>query len=105
MEKAIKIAIENGWNKLDTWHDNPKTEVFCADGLCGTRLGAHEDHKLPEEIVLDPLFWQSLGKGLGWKPLGADGDGNDNWLYYWHRFIDHLASGKDIDSFFTNLMK
>jgi hypothetical protein len=25
------------------------------------------------------------------------------WIYQWHRFIDHLADGKDADSFFKDL--
>lgn len=27
------------------------------------------------------------------------------WQYEWHRFIDHLAERKDIDSFFNELIK
>ena len=63
--------------------------------------------------VLDPLFWQSLGKAMGWKDkhclahpkekVGCCGFCFHQWKNYWHEFIDHLSSGKDISSFFENL--
>lgn len=64
---------------------------------------------------LDPLFWQAFGKSLGWfYPDGrsvAKYTNNDPkrtqkdlWLWHWHCFIDHLAKGKDADSFFKNLL-
>ena len=79
------------------------------------------------EIFLDPLFWQSLGKAMGWDrkmvvrrgmvignfmcedkgqirfegpEMGCGMDYLNPWVYYWHRFIDHLAEGKDAESFF-----
>lgn len=82
-------------------------------------------------ILLDPLFWSSLGKAMGWrekykhhidnslrpalrctdcggKPMVGSGhcSGNlkDEWLTNWHRFIDHLAEGKDANSFFSDLL-
>jgi hypothetical protein len=79
------------------------------------------------ENLLDPLFWQSLGKAMRWdygkccKECGSnsipDGDGHcgncyayfsgsesgtEYWLYQWHRFIDHLAEGNTIESYFLN---
>lgn len=51
----------------------------------------------PEVALIDPLFWQSLGKAMGWSPMYGE------WKTKWHRFIDHLAEGKDINSFFENL--
>jgi hypothetical protein len=89
-----------------------------------------------EVIFLDPLFWQSLGKAMGWECKeckddgftaehdspnrhGEDGEcvncpiqvqcescrgGLDvKWKKEWHRFIDHLAEGKDAESFFESL--
>lgn len=69
---------------------------------------------------LDPLFWQSLGKAMGWNQgdigvcssCGSRGEAENHvkcncseplpeiieeWLYQWHRFIDHLAEGKDAE--------
>jgi hypothetical protein len=93
------------------------------------------------QILLDPLFWQCLGKALGWggERVLIDEKGHpkewmfdehcdkcgeiivdqeegcpdrcesDNapipsWLYHWHRFIDHLAEGKNAEEFFSNLL-
>lgn len=106
MGRAISIAIENGY--------------LTPPVLVNTDM-----------VLLDPLFWQALGKGLGWgetmhrleyfvdgeeKYLYWKGENGHQytphiigWKYYMHRFIDHLAEGKDIDSFFdsffTNLTK
>ncbi len=63
-----------------------------------------------ESVLLDPNFWQSLGKEEGWNK--QDGGNSiagiwfgETWKYYWHSFIEHLISGKDVDSFFKELIK
>lgn len=93
MEKAIELANKEGgyfWH-IDHWR----------------------------EAVLDPKFFQSLGKSLGWeekdkqslrtyKMSGGGGNmlkGMYQWNKYWHRFIDHLAEGKDAEEFFASLLK
>jgi hypothetical protein len=71
-------------------------------------------------------FWMSLGKAMGWNQgdigvcssCGSRGEAENHvkcncseplpeiieeWLYQWHRFIDHLAEGKDAESFFESL--
>lgn len=107
MEKAIKLAIEGGY------------ESFLAKAIVkGDLAGAYID-----SILLDPLFWQSLGKSLGWGEKACIDHGfsgyfdeyhNDcgscmgkvykGWVYIWHKFILHLAYGKDADSFFKDLL-
>ena len=54
-----------------------------------------------------PLFWQALGKALGWTiPVDPDWRRyNNTWQYHWHRYIDWIAEGKDADSFFKELIK
>ena len=75
--------------------------------------------------LLDPKFWQALGRALGWEKqvcakcgypaenLGVYCGGCDTeldiipypeWLYHWHRFVDHLAEGKPADEFFAVLL-
>lgn len=44
--------------------------------------------------VLDPLFWQALGKALGWK--GA-------WKHYAHQYFDLLLTGGDTEKFWKEL--
>lgn len=119
MNEAIKLAIENGEYPSDV----------TADYYIFTEIGRSERRL----VLLDPLFWQALGKALGWKDeepafiasgrqktMGPsyedpevwtefiDYKENNNlevWLYHWHRFIDYLAEGKDADSFFKELIK
>lgn len=75
-----------------------------------------EDSGNEYKILLDPEFWQCLGKEMGWKnnyyqivrsPCN-DMPGRYAWtgpqyIYEMHCFIDHLADGKSIESYFTNL--
>jgi len=92
MNEAIKKAIEGGY------HDTHRFFLECENEY------AH--------YLIDPLFWQALGKDEGWD----EGEAHDEiyalaphmqwmWQFKWHRFIDHLAEGKDIDSFFNDLLK
>ncbi len=101
MEKAIKKAIEGGYIRKDKATRRLMTEVTM-------RQKWHY-------IVLDPLFWKALGKAEGWgdkcdmcnsKANGlCSAHRYTSWHREWHRFIDHLAEGKDVDSFFNNLLK
>lgn len=88
MNEAIKIAIKNGY--ANSFRQQVKSN---------------------SEHLLDPLFWQALGKGLGWRDYDRSYNQADQlevervYLKHWHRFIDHLASNGDIDSFFNELTK
>lgn len=115
MEKAIKRALEGGYAKNDPI-------------ILKSFLDHYEIH------LLSPLFWQALGKAEGWEDecdkCGTlqtvidsevaeynesvckvhNGLGNAHimffqWKAVWHKFIDHLAEGKDAESFFKNLLK
>lgn len=92
IEKAVAIANDNGWS----------------DGEGDWNL----NDELVYKIVLDRLFWQALGKGLGWdkkmtyyNTFTEGKENNDPWRLEMHRFIDHLAEGKSIDSFFESLLQ
>jgi hypothetical protein len=60
-----------------------------------------------EETFLDPVFWQALGKALGWREEKASvvmyRVTEPEWQSTWHRFIDHLAEGNTAESFFEQL--
>lgn len=77
-----------------------------------------------EQVYSDRTFWQALGKACGWELVCRDCEnGIDSkycktgwhdeatwikktmWKYKWHKFIDHLAEGKDAESFFKELFK
>lgn len=93
MKQAIQKAIEGGYKCVES-------EVL-ADGVWADLFR--------KAILLDPLFWQALGKAMGWgmKGLyeGEKGQVMEYWIAVWHTFIDHLAEGKSADEFFTELLK
>lgn len=66
-------------------------------------------------VLIDRQFWKSLGVALGWKERCLTRH-NDSiaerelmpkevpeWRWKWYRFIDHLAEGKSVDSFFEEI--
>lgn len=126
IEQAIKEAVEKGgyWSIHRTRiHDFNFRRIGRLSPAFG--LGDH--------VLLDPSFWQALGRARGWEELvskygtrkddyialyrrpgtgrnswekqvvGSE-DSNSEWRYHWHRFIDHLAEGKDAESFFAALL-
>lgn len=104
MKEAISKAIEGGWKPKRTPEHWLKKIEFLIDYFDGIE-------NLTKEAFLDPLFWQCLGKGLGWKDdeyipgYGEPEMVTIMWLHQWHSFIDHLASGQDAESFFNQLLK
>lgn len=81
---------------------------FCIQGQ-GESLGKwdmlHGSWDL--NFFLDPTFWQSLGKALGWdknKTFEQDGFTLISWKREWHSFIDTLASGQTPEKFFADLL-
>ena len=128
VQQAIQKAIKGGYDEH------------------GKRASASGYRHYQSDVFLDPLFWSSLGKALGWYvheeheyPLPIDTkerrekliylednvgvilriiEGRDcaivspykkadslTWKEHWHRFIDHLISGKDAESYFKELLK
>ena len=57
------------------------------------------------EIVLDPLFWQALGKSMGWNGVNHLAPEMPTWRWreYLHDFLDHIADGGTIESYFEQL--
>lgn len=121
-EQAIKIAIENGYTMFGRateplfkwWIDTSYKDFRILIGYDhATRNHRDEvvnshDYIWIQAVLLDPLFWQALGRGLGWDdniqtyvPRGN----KTNYMIQWHRFIDHLIEGKDIESYFKNLLE
>ena len=101
MQKAIQKAIEGGYERKN--------------GSFSFPMKLNDEFDIWEydtnAILLDPLFWQSIFKktscfhdGSMYRHEAKCDIGMFEWQKEWHRFIDHLASGKDIDSFFDNLL-
>lgn len=110
MKEAIQKAIEGGWNQgYKISHYGVMGDVLLVKGVRSRAL-------IEAEIREDLLFWQALGKAMGWdgKPFGISIPNGgetvvhktkDEWKNNWHRFTDHLAEGKDVESFFNELLK
>lgn len=140
MEEAVKRAIEGGWdnpiqsvldmgNEVDNisvvddnitvvlWIKNKKES-----GVPTNELNQTTARRNIYKVLLDPLFWQAIGKAEEWVgyecPISEEhhfmttealcseckSELQTKELYYWHRFIDHIAEGNDLDSFFKQLL-
>ena len=94
IEQAISKAVEGGWH-------NRNYQAMSDGEVKNRQIVENNLH----ESLLDPFFWQSLGKAMGWE--------EDKWMaheglidgptYYWHNLIDHLADGKSIEEYFEKL--
>lgn len=120
MEEAIKKAIEGGWKGLE-FNDSIRIDNFrpadVHSRVWGESILGEQHITTIAQIVCDPQFWIALGKSMKWKEdkpkvsittdLGVMSSRvlYEGHLAEWHRFIDHLVVGKDIDSFFRDLIK
>lgn len=108
IKDSIPKAIEGGWKPqyVECTHKIMADETGCPFGK----------HYPPiHEILLDPSFWQALGKSEGWEVyktgrsfyIGANvyHRNNPKWKYRMHDFIDNLAQGQDIETAFDNATK
>lgn len=89
IEQAIKEAVEKG-------------------GYGIVAVGTLSIPATQEQVLLDPLFWQALGKARGWNNHNPIHDTRDiskePWKIMWHRLIDHLAEGKSTEDYFASLI-
>lgn len=99
MNEAIKLAIEKGgYDNYSHVHPSVREEAIELDS---------------DRIILDPLFWQSLGKALGWKEpkFGIAIDRLPNfsypkaWLPYAHKYFDLALTDGDTETFWQSLLK
>lgn len=76
MENIIKKAIEGGWKPKALVFKNSKTvkEVLETFKFCYPDNESIVQHKHFHEYFSDPLFWQALGKALGWNNKRCDYD-------------------------------
>lgn len=77
--EAIEKAVAGGWR--------PTTRSSVLFGVVGDTNAA----------ILDPTFWQSLGKALGWEA-------RDDWQQNAHRFYDLILTGGDTKKFWDELL-
>lgn len=134
MKDAIQKAIEGGWRPQDYGYKPSRGVTFKSFYLIGNKLEIEVEREEKQwewnkpyigtahgsfwvhitQVTSDPLFWQALGKALGWgmwkspeinaSAIEEDywGESTPLWKWHWHCFIDHLASGKSADEFFNS---
>jgi hypothetical protein len=102
IESAIKEAVDHGFQpRLEHY---PEAVGFSIVQIAAAMTG---------DVFIDPEFWRSLGKARRWTTdedfkhwQGTIAEWKSKyWKTYWHGFIDHLADGKDAESFFAGLAK
>lgn len=100
----IEKAIEGGWR--ENMHRIVMEKSYCM--LFSERLSTYPTMIYYAEIILDPLFWQSLGKALRWYGDNPEPDKKHLkglWIEYAHEFFDLLLTGDDTKKFWVNLIK
>lgn len=99
LERAIKDAVKGGYMPpaVEDQDEIPASVRYFS--------------KSPHRLLIDPDFWQALGKERGWEnhnfnsdtflcvrcgvaaQFAIEGEGatcfKDAFIYYWHRLIDH----------------
>jgi len=120
IEEIVNKGIKGGWRP----HTHNGVYEFCtsikvnqynisfideeSDDFCNLKL---------EQILLDPKFFQAVGKVEGWEKVGkCKVCGNveekctgqfiasrKGWLSNMHRMIDALAEGKTLEEFIKTL--
>lgn len=126
IQTAIEKAIEGGYLKtqvgslsyIDPEHYYRNREAHFRGNAVNEPFSIHID-----SLMVDPQFWQCLGKAMGWKDKVCEITGKVNgvgcgcangpdgcmslftteWQYRWHRMIDHIADGGTIESYFEKL--
>jgi hypothetical protein len=116
IEEACDKAVAEGYHvhclaSIATYYSGANHECSV-----WTRTDNHSSFVVPMEgTFLDPLFWQALGRALGWeqalRTVHAVDHGRPtvvtrtehSWLAQWHRFIDALAEGHTAEAFFARL--
>lgn len=116
MNEAIKLAIEKGGykNNVESAKTDPSWYAYMAIHANGGTM-----------VVCDPLFWQALGKALGWKDVFKNKksmglmemcghpycptEGNCKYQKperskYAHKYFDLLLTGGDTEKFWKELL-
>lgn len=95
IQETIEKAIEGGYKTLY------ETNIV---QINARRFGLKTAHDMRMFYHLSqPLFWQSLGKAMGWHKGISPENEHLYWRAHWHSFIDHLADGGTPESFFESL--
>jgi hypothetical protein len=138
MNEAIKLAIEKGGYDFGGF---VRADYF-PHGWCNSKIGWRGDVELQRvtakgdagrwvkcgnwnEAIQDPLFWQALGKALGWEGYQCENCGykhfgnigyseccslwtsattRPQWLYQALRYHELVLTGGSIEQFWKDLL-
>lgn len=135
IQQAIEKAIEGGWLKGSklrsiSEYDGSYLPQVAFFTLKSDETSTEKWHRDVLALFSDPLFWQSLGKAMGWEEYACEWCGGTEekpsmegdvslckscgttleevelyktWRVKWHRFIDKLADGGTAEQFFDEL--
>ncbi len=105
MKEAIKKAIQGGFKPHWSLHeDTIEKTIEMLEGKDEIYSDYFGTIKQAPKPLLDPLFWQSLGKALNWK-IDKSRVGLHEWKIRWHEFTEHLINGGEAEKFFNQLLK
>jgi hypothetical protein len=113
IEQAVNKAIEGGWKMPPRQFLHMTPSPWPNDTVESVEVWLYS-------TFMDPTFWTSLGKTMGWWDKSIDREYSTEqsrkdfpdswngiaislWEFHWHTFIDHLAEGKTAESFFAEL--
>jgi hypothetical protein len=101
-KQAIEKAIDGGWLYLGS----EGKLLRRGDELRWQHDGFTERIEIAE-VVLDPSFWQCLGKALGWgnyKVSSNPGGNVPRWNYEAKRFYDLILTKQSTEAFWADLL-
>ena len=114
--EAVDKAVEGGYHIYGSDGMDTGYEGATNDYSAWTRKDNDSSFLVPtEETLLDPKFWQALGRALGWSEVCdltiTCVHGHEEcrqyhgyyWMYQWHCFIQAIADGNTPDAFFAHL--
>lgn len=98
----IELAIEGGWDIKKGVGIPAKIDIIPSMQLYASKV-------VPEKVILDPLFWEALGKRLGWSPKNSWKDSGDirhaGWIIEAKRFYDIILTNGNTDKFWEELLE
>lgn len=111
-KEIIEKAIEGGF-KVKTFYKGLSHKEGTAPSATNDTDSRSETLYMIDSIALDPLFWQALGKALGWEqwlPTGFHDKYEDDieelgWKVQAMRFYDLILTGQPTEEFFATLLK
>ena len=92
MSEAIKLAIEKGGYIIPKLQANPNATSE------GIEIILNSLNK--NDIVLDPLFWQALGKALGWINYAKP-----QWLQHALKYHELVLINSNTEKFWKELLQ